>query len=441
VKSSRSVVVPLLLSWAFGPGSPSPAAGVTVFDRVGERPAAWSFSLATGFDTYIHRYPLAATDTTEAVTEATVVLGLEGRAGAERRHSWLLRPEFSLGSQLLRERLDVTYQFRPDSTNASLRLDARLLGRQYRGGTGYALSSDNVEGRAEVRWSPYPTGRTSGELRAHYAGMRYRNSSTLEVDYNEVGGGLFVGSGSAAWRRYRLGLRLARRVYPDSSAIDRNVLGWEAVYDSAELTGAGLHAYHLSERRGVRDEGSRPSAWAHGTEVNATVPFGRGRLAAELRSEVWQYDYESSAYFNSWRVGTVLAFHAGDALALAWRAGPAFEWLLAGDDSPETYRQYGIQAGVESYGGAVTGSLRVEYGRRDYRRQDAGSLTAAEQTSIDSVFDTSDFNYWEIWLMGGVSLTSRLYFDVLANYQPESHTEKVDDMSIAFANARLVWRW
>jgi hypothetical protein len=38
-------------------------------------------------------------------------------------------------------------------------------------------------------------------------------------------------------------------------------------------------------------------------------------------------------------------------------------------------------------------------------------------------------------------VTGRLALDLSANWQPEQHTEPADDAAVAFASARVLWRW
>jgi hypothetical protein len=430
--------LPLLLLLGGLIPAAGPAAGPAL--GAGGRPV-WSCSLAAGLDTYVQRFPLATEDTTETITELTLVLGAEGRTPGRARHRWRLRPEISLGSELLRERLEAGYQFRPDSLHAALRLDASWQGRQYRGGTDYSLSSDTGEGRAAIRWHPAPAAPGGAELRAWGRSLRHRRPSSLEVDFDEIGGGLFWRADPLAARRWRLGTRLARRAYPDSAAIDRNTVGLEGELDTATYDGGGARLYHRSERRTIRDESARPSAWIHHTELDAGLALERGWLVAELRSEVWAYDAETSAYFDSWRLTGHLGYRGGDPLAWTWQLGLAVESLRATAGSPETYLQSGVRVGLESLRGDLSGSLSLEYGRRDYELE-AGDPAAPTLASEDlGIYGYSDFNYWEIWLMGSWILTRRLSCDVLASYQPESHTEPTDDAAVAFGSLRFVWRW
>jgi hypothetical protein len=244
-----------------------------------------------------------------------------------------------------------------------------------------------------------------------------------------------------AERSFALGGRLTRRTYPDSSAIDRTVLAAEAQYDAASLSGASLHLYHRSQRRTIRDPSTRPSAWLHWSELDGTLPVGDSRLVLAFRQEIWRYDQQLAAFFDSWRTSGTLSYQWGDLLAVVWQVGLAAERLAAGQDCPETYNQAGIRIGAESVGHRLSCLLTAEYGWRDHTFELSGLTTSTDLAAGDVFYANSDFNYWEVWLMANWSIWRSLSWDVMANYQPENHTEKSDDSSVAFASTRLVWRW
>jgi hypothetical protein len=407
---------------------------------------AWSFYTAAGYDTYIHTFPLADEDTTETISEWMVAFGTEGRASPSSRHRWRLRPEFSYGSELLRERVDFDYRYRRPDGLTALRLDARWQARQYRGATDYRLSSDHHEGRLEARWLLAPPARVTPELRAFGGYRYYQNPSTFEIGHGETGGAVFLRSGQQADQRFQIGARLTRRSYPDSAAINRTIVAGEGEFDAYSWSGAGVRAYHRSEHRDVQDEQARPSAWTHWSELDWNLPLGRIWLLGEFRSEIWEYQTDSEVYFDSWRLRGALMLRIGDITDLNWRLGMAGERLAAPADSPEAYRQYGVRAGLEGFGRPFSGSVLVEHGLRDYSFE-SGDMSAQNSLVASNLVDTSllytysDFRYWEIWIMGTWSLTRHLSLDVMANYQPESHTERADDSAIGFGNVRLQYRW
>ena len=85
--------------------------------------------------------------------------------------------------------------------------------------------------------------------------------------------------------------------------------------------------------------------------------------------------------------------------------------------------------------------LTLEYGRRIYRQGTVDlDLDPAAPGETETLALYSDFGYWKIWLMGTWSLSEAVDLDVLANYEPENHTEKTDDTAIGYASIRLVWR-
>jgi hypothetical protein len=407
----------------------------------GRGQALWSWSLAAGYDTYIHTFPLATDDTTTTVTELALLVGLEGQATPGSIHQWRVRPEFSYGTELWRGRIDASYQYRPEGRSAVFRLDGYGLARTYQGGTDDTLTSDTIEGWLTARGFVSPAGTTMGELQLRAGGVQYWDPSVLEVSYHDFGGAAFLRAGRDATTQFSLGGRVRQRAYPDSSAIDRTMAALEGEFDNVSHTGRGVRLFQRSERRLIRNEAVRPSAWNHWSTLEWLLPLGSFDLTGDIQSEIWQYDGETAVYFNSWRLNGVFLMKVGGLAAWTWRAGLAAELLSAGD-SPESYQQAGMRAGVEHYGTRFTVAASVEYGLRDYRL--TGSVLEVASNNLEPVqlplFTYTDFNYWELWLMATWTLAPGLSLDVLANYEPERHTERIDDASLAFLNMRLVWR-
>ncbi len=402
--------------------------------------AVWSWDLASGVDAYLHTYALALDDTSEALSEFMVQAGFQGRSPRLANHRWRLRAEASTGTELWRQRLEGDYRFLDQDRHTRFRLRGNFWGRQYKRTTEYVLSSDNLEGRLEARVYPVVGRMAALDLRAWGGLIDYKTPSTLEVDYNDAGAGVFLRSQSLGNHMWGGGVRRARRAYPDSSAIDRDTWSAEADYDFHDLEGQSVRFFHKSDRRLIADETVRPSAWTHWTDFAGLVSAGSGHVYLEAQSEIWNYDQENDVYFNSWRPETALGYRGGDILAAVWKVGPVLERLDAGD-SPETYTQLGARAGVESYGSAVGGSVTLEYGRRVFSQTDvpvddgSGDLLGF---SISDIY--SDFNYWKIWLIGSWRISRKFSLDFLANYEPENHTENIDDSAIGFASLHLIWR-
>lgn len=405
-----------------------------------ENRSTWSWDLATGVDSYLHTYALALEDTSESLAEFMVQAGFMGRSARKSHHRWRLRTEASTGTELWRERLEGDYSYLDSNRQTRFRLLGNFWGRQYKRSTDFVLSSDNFEGRLEARAYPW-VGRTAAlDVRAWGGFIDYTTPSTLEVDYQDAGGGVFVRSQSLGNHMWGGGIRSAQRAYPDSSAIDRHTWSAEVDYDYQDFEGQSVRVFHKSDRHLINDESVRPSAWTHWTDFHGLMGAGSGHVYLEVQSEVWDYSQESAVYFDSWRLETALGYRWGDILKAVWKVGPVMELMEAGD-SPEAYTQLGARAGVESYGSAVGGSVTLEYGRRQYSQatvevyEGTGGL---DETIYLDLY--SDFNYWKIWLLGSWRISSKFSLDFLANYEPENHTEKTDDSAIGFASLHLVWR-
>lgn len=400
----------------------------------------WSWDLTAGVDSYLHTYALALEDTSEALAEFMLQAGFQAKSARKSRHRWRVRGEVSDGTQLWRERLEGDYSWQDSNRLTRFRLLGHFWGRQYKRTTDYILSSDNFEGRLEGRAYPW-VGKTAAlDIRAWGGFIDYKTPTNLEVDYEDVGLGVFVRSRTLGNHMWGGGVRGARRAYPDSSEIDRDTYSVEADYDYQDLSGQGVRLFHKSGRRLIADEAVRPSAWTHWTDAQGLKSAGPGHVYLEAQSEIWNYDQQTDVYFNSWRLETALGYRWGDILKAVWKAGPVLEFMEAGN-SPESYNQLGIRGGVESYGSAVGGSVTLEYGRRNYSPVDVvlddGSGDLDGFTTLDLY---SDFNYWKIWLIGSWRISRKFSLDFLANYEPENHTENTDDATIGFASLHLIWR-
>ncbi|HPF71619.1 MAG TPA: hypothetical protein PLQ13_13165, partial [Candidatus Krumholzibacteria bacterium] len=304
----------------------------------------WQWEAATGFDGTIHTYALAVDDTTETISEFMVETALEGRSARGAAHRWRLRADLAAGTELFRQRLDAEWRVAGEGGRTPLRLDALVAARQYRRDTEYVYSSDNWEGRLDARLQPLAWRRSLLELRGWGALQDYRTPSTLEVDQRQAGAGVYLRSRELLDGWWSAGLTAVHRDYPDTTAINRDQYGVEGDFDTGSLDDGGVRIHHKTERRVIADESARPSAWSHWTDVAASVPANGGRVVAELQSEIWQYDEEDEAWFDSWRLDGLVGYRWGDLLAAEWLVGLAAERLDAGDN-PDTYQQWGLRAG------------------------------------------------------------------------------------------------
>jgi hypothetical protein len=400
---------------------------------------AWNWDLTAGFDSFTHSYALANTDTSETVTEFMTQAGFEGRSANSGASRWRVRGEASAGTDLWRERLEADWRRVDHGGSTRVRAAGRLWGRQYRDDSDYARSSNQVEGRGELQVVPWAA--RHAELTAGGWGTftGFATPSPLEQNLREFGAVVGARSRGLTGPQWTVSLRRAARSYPDSAAIDRKTWSLDGDVNHQAANGGSVRLFHRSERRLAAEPDVRPDAWSHWTDVAAAVPALAGQATVEIQSESWRYGQPTEIYLDCWRLSGVLGYRRGDILGPQWSLGLAGERFEAGD-SPESYAQAGVRAGIESLGGRLNGSLSVEYGRRDYAGNAAGEATADDVTGIATDIPYSDFNYWKLWLLGEWRLGPGVSLQAMASWEPERHTASADDASLGFTNLRLVWR-
>lgn len=398
--------------------------------------ATWTPKLGAGYDTYVHSYYLADNDTTETISEYALSAEISGRSYRRAVHQWLLRSSVSGGSEMFRELLDGSYRWRPGGGDPRLRTDLYWLGRQYRAGSNDSRTSNNNEGSLELRADPWHGDSVRVDVRARGRYVHYATPSTFEQSYREFGGASFLASRGFETASWRVGVRATQRAYADSSALDRNMIVIQGDYDHG-IGDADVWLHHRTERRLATDETVRPSAWSHWTEARLALPAGPGHLVANIGNEVWRYDVSTETWFDSQRTDIELGYRLGNPFGTFWNVLLTAEHLGA-SNSPDAYTQVGLRGVMDSFTGPVTGMLALEYGYREYLNHSIPSTDTLDDLTLD--LDYSDFSYLEVWAMASWSISSAFSLEILANYQPEQHTEQDDDTALGYGNIRLVWR-
>jgi len=397
----------------------------------------WSANLSTGYDGYVQTYMLALEDTTESISEFEVTLAAKGETRGDADHRWRVEPRVSIGSERTRQQLDLGWKWTPDSGPKLLDATAQVRATQYQGSTDYSLSSDLREGHGRVRWQISPEGAVAGEARLEGRSLRYTDPSALQVHRDDVLAQATLASGSRMLNRWRVGLRAGHRSHPDTAAIDRTTLGLDAETERYSYGGLSWRATLRSEQRTIRDESARPSNWAHWATLDVSTPLSMSLEAVlELEYDAWIYKETRDAYQDQRRWVGLAGLRAPAALGPGWSLGMAWETLESGDPD-ESYHQLGVRGGLEHYGAAVSGTVTLEVGRRNY-------LATDDDPSVTGEYDTTlftDFTYTEVWISGSWMLDDHLGIDALASWLPESHSDDDDDQSLGFASVRVSYRF
>ena len=403
-------------------------------DSDGDRVWRLDSRISTGFDVFTQTYQLALEDTTETISEMDATLDMELGTIGRRIHNWSFSPRLGVGSERNREALDFGYVFKPDRRLSRFRVTGTVQARQYRKTTDYNLSSDNRESDIGLRWLPVAGPRRQGELRLDFDTLDYTTPSTLEANRREAALGAYLKSGTESRRLWRVGVRGGRRVYPDSSAIDRDIVGVEFEYDRNSFLGPNLRVHYRGERREVSDPDVRPSSWGHWSSLEATLPVEDMWIVADLRNEIWRYDAQWGAYSNQLRWTGSGGVRGGGLGGPGWRILLTYQDLDS-QTGDESFRQLGIRGGLEHFGDRLSGDLTLEAGRRNYE-------ATVDSLGLDDPYALySDFTYLESWLTGSWRFNDHLSLDAMINYMPERHSADMDDQAMGFGNIRILYRF
>ena len=262
----------------------------------------------------------------------------------------------------------------------------------------------------------------------------YADPSTLEQDQRDLTAGAFLRAPPSSPTRGAWVSAGLARTYPDTTAVDRDIVGLEGELET--LARAGARAAQLPpQRTAARQRRHCATLVLAALERSPACGSAAGPASGARRPERDRaYDYETTAYFDSWRVRGVLDYRAASPLSAIWLVGVAAEKLAAATAPRPTTRS--------ACGSDSSPSRPISAAAPPSNTATATTGRTAEASGADfaDFASYSDFNYWELWIVGTWHLTGAFSLDLMASYHPEKHTERIDDAALGFASLRLVWR-
>jgi hypothetical protein len=339
----------------------------------------------------------------------------------QHRTSYSLTNELSYGDLLRRDALWGSWRtrFAPAwyafvTPGFEYRWD-RTLGRdleEYRGA-----------GSARIRREGGPGG-ISGELGAlgewvHTAG----GDAEFLLDRRVAGAQAaldHLGTGGGEWR---LDYIFRARTFPDSA--ERNHFEHDTeLHTRWGLPGASSFTLDAEAVRRVTREPAPTSAdnfWlGHATGELVALGFGRWSWPTHVEFEVQRYDVQDSLlYFDYdvFRAQTGPRFSPRPSWSVG--LGPRGEWLSAGLNPGETYRELAGVLQFDLIDARSFWTITTALGRRTYQ---ATNLLQGDAVSLHS-----DYSFGELDLFADQALARRWRLRALADVRIESHDESIDN--------------
>jgi hypothetical protein len=414
------------LSLAVGPG-----VGLGAEFGAATSPVHWTAGI--GFDSFGERYSLEDADTLDFSNEVWTRAGMLVQRPLTRRGRFWVDDQLSFSNVALRNRLalglDVLLRA-DDALHLKSDLGLRRNHPDLNRDDALAASSSYWQEDARLSYRPRLTDELRLRLGERFFVIDFMDETRYEYDYfqNEAGFGLELEP--ALGRLFELDYGWARRMVPDSSAVDYGEQRLQIGYRQSDGLWGRFELMGEAARRNYRAEEVRPGS---------TVVRAEGALALAL-AERWEvrvgdgcesttYGAPSAVYFDviENRVGAGVFLLLGPAFELG--AEPRYTLLRAAEEADEDYDELSLGLSLRAFRGQSGWlDLAVEPGHRDYLDQ-----------APESIY--SDYDFVRGTAVGSLQLGDRTTLSAYLSYEPERHEEPGDDATITLISTDLTVRF
>jgi hypothetical protein len=383
-------------------------------------------SITIGYDSFIDRYTILEDDTLESIQELHTGLSNEL---SHRKNGFkaALRNMFRYGSQTIDENLDGEISL--DGWN-EMRLDIRsnLYWKQFQEGSDYSFGNDYMQSNTYVKLKRTFKDDLGVSLKSRFELLDYENRTDFDYDYRYFDSGIEVEKGSYFRHLLRLGAAVGFREAPDTSALSYRRTIADVEFQAVTDDRIFYHFTAAGDRRDYR-ENVRSSYWNIFSYADVTVNTASGRsYSIKAESEIMLFDDPSSTFFDTqfYRAGFKAKFPVHSLTSL--HVEPRYAAMLCRDFEEERYREFSAVLGIDMIGGG------------DFW------LTAAYEPGYRSYIDDenelySDFYLNRLSLIGSITASGDVTFNLFLSHDPERHTRRDDDFSITLISIDMTKRF
>jgi len=370
-------------------------------------------------------------DTPEARYAGAIYATLNGTRG-ERRAAYQLQNELSIGDKVQRNALNMSW--RDDlapawrfavSPAVEWRHD-RTFGRdqrEWRGSIRSRLRRSFGEGTHAAE-----LGAAGDFVRTSGAGSEFmldRNAGRAWVGFDHLG---LLGD------EWRLGYRLATRVFPDSATRDHVEHGWEGrvrhLFEGGHALTLEVNGQRRQTHRVVTT--TRDNFWQEEGVAEADLRVvDHWGLRIRLDGEAMQYDLQDSTLSFDYQIArarVAARYESADHWTLA--VGPRGEILTNRLNPGEAYRELGGAVEFELIGGRSLWNLTPVAGWRAYDESPVSGLAVSLHSS---------YAFYGLDAFVDQPLVDRVRLRTLASLRYESHTDPAQNAASVYLSAQLLW--
>jgi hypothetical protein len=378
--------------------------------------------------TFLGRHRVSTPETRYAGVLYAAVLGTRG----ERRASYQLQNELSIGDKVKRDALNIDWRddFAP---RWRVVLSPTLEWRH-----------DRTFDRDQEEWR----GSGSGRLRRSFAdaattaelgvaGDFVRTSglgSEFLLDRNAGRASLALDHLGLLGDEWRLLYGFATRVFPDSSVRDHLEHQWEGRWRHESIAGHSLTLETNGLRRQTRRlvNNSRDNFWEEFATLEGDwCAAARWMLRLRLEGEALQYDLQDSTVFFDYQIARArLGLRYESEAHWSVSAGPRGEVLVSQLDPAEGYREMGGAVEFEVLGSQALWSVIPAAGWRAYDRAPAARPSLSLHSS---------FAFYELDAFVDQALPDRFRLRALTSLRYEFHTDPSQDAGSIYLSMQLRW--
>ena len=354
------------------------------------------------------------------------------RVRGQRRAGYQIQNELSVGDKVQRNALSLSWRDDP-APDWRLAVAPTLEWRHDR-----TFDRDQEEWRGSLRSRlrrSWGDGAHAVELGG--AGDFVRTSgvgSEFLLDRNTARGWIAVDHLGLLGDEWRLGYRLATRVFPDSSERDHLEHAWEGRVRHLASGGHALTLELNAQRRQThrivtttRDNFWQEEGFAE-ADLRAPDPWG---IKLRIEGEAVQYDVQDSTVFFDYQIirGRASArYEHGSRWTLA--AGPRGEILTNRLNPGEAYREIGGALEFEWIGASSLWNVTPAAGWRAYDESPDGGLGVSLHSS---------YAFYGLDAFVDQPLALRLRVRTLMSLRYEAHTDPSQDAASIYVSAQLLW--